>query len=80
MSKSQTLQPEEIILKAIREDAGARKKTHGECKWRCNDHGSYATDCGEIHLFNEGGPKENFHRFCPFCGGVLKVEPETKKL
>ena len=43
------------------------------CTWREDDDGYYATDCGHMHSFFNGGPKQNFHSFCPYCGGVLKL-------
>ena len=61
------------IMAELKRDAEAAKKTHGECTWRVDDDGNYATDCGEMHIFISGGPKENRHSFCPYCGGALKL-------
>lgn len=45
------------------------------CRWeRDNDMGIWNTACGEAHLFEEGGPAENAHRFCPYCGGALVTD------
>lgn len=42
------------------------------CRWTHDeDSGIWNTACGEAHLFEEGGPAENEHRFCPYCGGAL---------
>ena len=65
-----------LILEAIRTEAETTKQTHGECTWEQDlDHEFFATSCGQFHCFIEGGPKENRHSFCPYCGGVLKPEP-----
>lgn len=29
------------------------------------------TACDHEHLFDSGGPVEDEHRFCPYCGGKL---------
>lgn len=42
------------------------------CRWtHDDDNGIWNTACGEAHLFEDGGPAENEHRFCPYCGGEL---------
>jgi len=49
---------------------------HG-CKWANDDDGIWWTECGNAHQFTDGGPRENHHYFCPYCGGHLCV-PKTQ--
>jgi hypothetical protein len=44
------------------------------CAWREDEDGVWHTACGEAHVFNDGGPRENRHAFCPYCGGGLEGE------
>jgi hypothetical protein len=45
------------------------------CRWTHDEeNGIWNTACGEAHLFEEGGPAENEHRFCPYCGGALTLD------
>lgn len=44
------------------------------CKWiACSneDYSVFETECGETHMFSEGGIKENSHKYCPYCGGLI---------
>lgn len=45
------------------------------CLWRRvneqDDDRDYETECGQMHSFMEGGPMENKHTFCPYCGRGL---------
>jgi site-specific DNA-cytosine methylase len=48
------------------------------CEWREDDpngdmSGTYASACGELWSFNDGGPKENNVRFCQGCGKPVQV-------
>lgn len=52
----------------------------GPCRWAEDDPwgampGTYASDCGELWTFNDGGPKENSVRFCQGCGRPVEVVP-----
>jgi hypothetical protein len=38
---------------------------------------SWDTACNQKHQFMEGGPRENDHAFCPYCGRQL-VERRTR--
>lgn len=43
------------------------------CKWRYDESScSYDTGCGQKHCFIDGGPKENDHHFCPYCGHTIE--------
>lgn len=46
------------------------------CKWTIShdaDADRWDSDCGQSHLFIVGGPTENSHAFCPYCGRTLEV-------
>jgi hypothetical protein len=43
------------------------------CTWTEDADGVWWTACGEAHVFTAGGPAENRHRFCAYCGGALRV-------
>lgn len=46
------------------------------CHWKeDNWSGSYDTGCGQKHCFIDGGPEENKHQFCPYCGKTIKMTP-----
>jgi hypothetical protein len=54
----------------------ARTKTSkaAACRWQYDDiYDTWATSCGALHQFNDGGPRENAHRFCPYCGATLQA-------
>lgn len=42
------------------------------CAWRQDEEGVWETACGEAHLFIEGNPRDNNHRFCPYCGRPIE--------
>lgn len=49
-------------------------KRQGTCEWRENARdGNWETGCKETHCFIDAGPKENKHKFCPYCGGKIKI-------
>lgn len=44
------------------------------CEWKQDtDYETeiWHTSCGEAFVFNDGGPDENFLKFCCYCGGRL---------
>jgi NADH pyrophosphatase NudC (nudix superfamily) len=44
-----------------------------KCEWK--DEGEYwQTECDNAHEFTTGGPVENRHRFCPYCGKEIEVK------
>lgn len=50
-----------------------------KCKWTPDEDGIYDTDCGGRFEFKEGGPKENWTKYCPYCGGELvEQSPERR--
>lgn len=43
------------------------------CDWAFDDkHCKYDTGCGNAHQFTVDGPKENNHKFCPYCGRKIR--------
>ena len=48
------------------------------CEWRLDDSdsGTWASGCGELWQFNDGGPKENSVRFCHGCGKPVVVKEQ----
>ncbi len=38
------------------------------CNWTEDIDGLWATDCGHVFEFHEGGPENNGFQFCPWCG------------
>lgn len=45
-----------------------------ECGWTYDEGTcSWDTSCDEKHQFMNEGPDGNHHKFCPYCGGILKV-------
>ncbi|GAH51577.1 unnamed protein product [marine sediment metagenome] len=47
-----------------------RKFSRMGCLWvlDCVDGTVYQTECNRAHSFFADGPKENHHKFCPYCG------------
>ena len=44
------------------------------CHWKHDDDtSSWDTTCDNKFQFTNDGPKENGMKFCPYCGGTLKV-------
>jgi len=42
-----------------------------KCAWTEDEYGLWWTACKEIHEFFDGTPKDNNHKFCPYCGKEL---------
>jgi hypothetical protein len=59
-----------IVDECINE--GPRPPEAYQCRWTEDDDGYWHSACGQIHGFTEGGPKENRHRFCSYCGLNIK--------
>lgn len=60
--------------------AGVPAAPAPSCEWREEDPdgytpGTYASACGELWSFNDGGPKENHVRFCQGCGKPVQIMP-----
>lgn len=47
------------------------------CEWKPDDDGTFWTGCDQAFVFNEGGPKDNDMKFCPYCGAEL-VTPNVE--
>lgn len=63
---------DERIDELERDIARMSKEPGNVCGWREEKDGSYwLTQCGNMHVFFEGGPVDNKHEFCPYCGGIL---------
>lgn len=45
------------------------------CAWTEDEDGNWWTGCGNVHVFTDGGPRENDYDFCPYCGKPL---PESE--
>lgn len=43
-----------------------------DCVWTFNEDSDFATQCGHLFFFDEGGIKENNCKFCQYCGGAVK--------
>lgn len=43
------------------------------CIWTETQDGIWETSCSQSHEFFESGPKENKHKFCPYCGLVIAI-------
>lgn len=41
------------------------------CAWRAGEDGVWQSNCGEAHVFIDGGPRDNNYRYCPYCGRVI---------
>ena len=49
-----------------------KKAKPDKCCWSEDEDGNWDTDCGEKHILIDGGPRENYMRFCCYCGSPLK--------
>ena len=43
-----------------------------KCAWTEDEYGLWWTACKEIHEFFDGTPKDNNHKFCPYCGKEIR--------
>lgn len=53
------------------------------CVWKEDEGGMFGTQCGHAFVFNDGGPKANDFKSCPYCGRALveaRYEPEPEAL
>lgn len=46
------------------------------CKWTSGEDGPNETECGHAFEFTNDGISENGFKYCPFCGGHIKVTAE----
>lgn len=54
------------------------------CTWTFDDWEfcTWATECGELFAFTDGGPEDNNFRYCHGCGGklvIVRPEPEAEE-
>lgn len=42
------------------------------CEWKADNEGVWYTSCEHLHQFIDGGPKDNHHIYCPYCGMNIK--------
>lgn len=44
------------------------------CEWEIWDEEAncYHTSCENAHFFVDGSPKDNNHKYCPYCGRKIK--------
>jgi PHP family Zn ribbon phosphoesterase len=43
------------------------------CVWKYDEFDDkYDTACGQAHIFEDGGIAENYHVYCPYCGGKIR--------
>lgn len=47
------------------------------CEWSVSDDGSWDGSCGIKWSFIDDGPMENGVRFCPKCGGTVKMKEQS---
>ncbi len=48
------------------------------CTWKHDEwHDKWDTSCGQGHQFMEGGPRENFYVYCPYCGKLMMAVKTT---
>lgn len=52
-----------------------RAKQEPACVWSRADEDTdtWETSCGSAFMLNDGTPKENLMKYCPYCGKRLKV-------
>ena len=45
------------------------------CEWKFEDEEAnlYLTGCQQRQLIFDGTPKENWYRYCPYCGKKIKI-------
>lgn len=67
--------PQPVINSFERQLAERRTVTDQQCKWEYDEFDdAYETNCGKYWQFNDGGPNENYVRFCHYCGRKIALE------
>lgn len=52
-------------------------RPEGVCRWTVDEEGTWFSACGEAHVFETGGPQENKHGYCPYCGREVVLAGEV---
>ena len=47
------------------------------CAWRANLDAIYETECGNLHIVNDGTLEENGMKYCCYCGKEIEDESPT---
>lgn len=52
-----------------------QSKSEEACEWTLFDEetNAYNTTCGGAFWLNDGSPKDNGFKYCPYCGRKIKV-------
>ena len=54
-----------------------------KCRWIEDSDGTWQASCGterdRLFVFNDGGPRQNRFRFCPYCGRRLEQRSHREK-
>ena len=46
----------------------------GACEWKYDDMGDYyETACKHAYCLADGTLKDNKHKYCPYCGGLIQL-------
>jgi len=43
------------------------------CGWKQDKDRNWWSSCGEGYRLDDGGPVENGFKFCPYCGGEIRM-------
>ena len=73
--------------KALHESCGALRTALAQqaepvkqvktCAWRANLDAIYETECGNLHIVNDGTLEENGMKYCCYCGKEIEDESPT---
>ena len=45
-----------------------------ECVWKQDEDGVWETGCHNMFVLNDGTPKDNDMKYCPYCGKIVVEE------
>ena len=66
------------LLSSLTPNSGkmAAPSTSQQCEWSFSDEdsGTWASSCGELWSFIDGGPQENRVSYCHHCGHPVKIK------
>ena len=70
-------------IDSLRTRVAELEKDAAPCVWKPEDDdnmpGTYASCCGELWTFTEGGPIENGMKFCHHCGNPIALKEQPCK-